>query len=388
MTTATAPFRVLRANASEKGSNRPSAALVALVIYLVASIMLEGSTRHLLANDTWSQSASTAIADFNKLVEPPQIIFIGSSLVRRPNWALDSRHSLVTRNEQYDTYHSAKWFEKQLDNLGLKDSRVFSLAVDGATASDTYLIFEKLLDKSRRPNLIIYGVATRDIACCLFNCERNTPVFRLLFEPSDCSRLGNLFTTCFAERLELELNQRFPLFQNRDSIREILSSELQKLTCLRSTASTQSRSDAVDMASQPISAIPAPRVNAEMNKRFGDSHSKDSRRLQNQRLCLQLLAQRAAERNVPMLFVNMPVGPKYSGVGTQVYNDFLTTLHNSCSNGKDIFLADLNSGQNGFGSDCFDDGVHLNAKGGEKFIEALLNWIGDHPQLIICSDSR
>jgi len=295
----------------------------------------------------------------------------------RAMWRADSWHSLVKPGLPYENYHNAQWFNKQLEESGLRGITIFDFAIDGATTADLYLLCDKLLKPDHQPKLIIYGAAARDVSGCLFNCERNTPTFKLLFEPEDCSRLGHLYSTCWDEQLELEIYQRFPLHQNRQVLKEQMTKEITALasrvfadTCLGTTNSNSS-----SLASQY--ATPSSVMRTEMNARFGSSAAKDRKRLNNHLFCLHQLARWTAERNTYLLIVNMPmlVG---SFRDTEIYNDYRKTL-GTCADYQHTSLLDLADNNAQFTSDCFYDGAHLNAKGATILIGKLTKWLKDHP---------
>jgi hypothetical protein len=290
----------------------------------------------------------------------------------RAMWQADSGHLLVPLDLPYEEYHGAQWFHAQLTKSGLNDPSIFDLATEGATTADMYLLCDKLLRTKRQPKLIIYGAAARDVSGCLFNCERNTPTFKLLFEPEDCHRLGHLFTTCWDEQLELEIYQLFPLHQNREAVKQLLLKNMAAIT-----SSFVGHSLIVEPGFQNANA--AADRKTDMNARFGSSATKDKRRLNNHLICLKLISQWAKERGIFLLIVNMPmlVG---SFKETEIYKDYKKTI-DECADDKQTFLLDLKDRPE-FVNDCFYDGAHLNNKGSTKFIHYLTDWLNGHPYVL------
>jgi hypothetical protein len=344
--------------------------MVAAIVYLSVNALAEKPIHRLLATNASSLQVFSAIEQLKVIRQTPKIVLVGSSLMKSPMWEVDSRHSLA--DAQFQTYHQARWFQEEIEKSEGRDVDVFSLAADGATTSDVYLMCDKLLKGSRCPRLIIYGVAARDIIAGLYG-ERNDPAFKLLFEPSDCRRLGDLFTVDLQERIELELSERLPLYKNRRVVQDQISRWDQTIKSGFLAFVGRSAIDH-DKSSELVIANLGKRETCTIEDSW-------ARLFKNQKACLSSLATLAKRRNCSLLLVNMPMA-KGSFRGTKIYDSYLKTL-DSCSQSPNTFLLDLADNDVSFRRDSFlQDGRHLNAAGGEQLIIRLTEWIKDHKEIL------
>lgn len=360
-----------------------SAALCAVLVYCVINCIVENTCQHLVSVNSWSLQMLSAVDQLNNSYQAPKIVLVGSSFMRYPIWHVDRKHSLSASHASFKTYHSAKWFEQELAKAGENDVGVFSLAMDGAITSDVYLICDKLLKGSRRPNLIIYGIAERDIVMGLFHGERNTPAFKLLFEPEDCQRLGYLFTTNLQERIALELAERLPIYGDRQVLQE---RAVQLGSCVEPYWSAIFGLGSLSFV-PPRSYLKAGCLtdrNDEFITRFGPSWAMSRRLLENQKTCLNLLSSLAEKRGCFLLLVNMPTASRRPQKTTS-YDEYVHLLH-SCARAPNTFLLDLADQDSTFSQECFlKDGGHMNAVGGEKLIVRLTEWIKEHRKILASS---
>lgn len=91
----------------------------------------------------------------------PDVVMLGSSLVNSACWAADA----ITTGRPVDcaSHHRVFTLEKTLkSDLNLKDPHVVNVSVQGAAASDYYMITRGLTETGRKPKVIVLGIAPRD----------------------------------------------------------------------------------------------------------------------------------------------------------------------------------------------------------------------------------
>ncbi|PWU01133.1 MAG: hypothetical protein C5B53_03220 [Candidatus Melainabacteria bacterium] len=354
-----------------------SAAVIAVLAFLFINNLLEKSFRHLIAINAWSSVMLSGIDQLTKNQHPLDVVLVGSSLMRYPMWHVDAKYALSPSDARFETYHGARWFEKKLAEEEHRETGILDLSMDGATIADVYLICDKLLRGPRCPELIIYGMADRDMLCGLFHGERHDPAFELLFEPEDCNRLGGLYTTDLWDRFDLELSQRFPLYKARQVIQERASHWGQRINhtfnpMLRLTKLTTGENYSTTFLTNR---------DEEFTTRYSKAWAAKKKLVENQKACLSLLSKLARERNCCLLLVNMPLR-RTPFKQTKQYEEYLRVLK-LCAQPPHTYLLDLADQSSTFHNECFlKDGGHMNAIGGERLIIRLIEWIKEHKQYV------
>jgi hypothetical protein len=291
-------------------------------------------------------------------------------------WNADQKHAVSPSSARFETYHGAKWFQHELDKGGETSGGIFDLAMDGANTADVYLICDKLLRGTHCPKLIIYGIADRDIATGVFHSERNDPAFNLLFEPKDCERLGYLFTTDLQERIDLELYERFALYKSRQMIQEHTAQWGHRFEDRLCTIFDPRLATSGHLQMRRIYSD----NEQEFTSRYGQAWAMSKKLMKKQEECLILLSSLAEKRNCSLLLVNMPM--KRRGPKTAENYIRYQRLLDLCATKPHTYLLDLTNHDSAFQSECFLDGAHLNATGGERLITRLTDWIEKHKKAI------
>ena len=355
----------------------------ALCIYLLINLVLQLLVPHLTGNDHWSRTAHSAIAQFNGLPKRVPIAFVGSSVMGRPIWCVDHAHYQVV---PYPDHRRMKWLPNELAKAGYGDVPAFNFSLDASMVSDVYLVCDKLFKDGHLPDLVVYGMNRRDVLGCLFLCERTTPSFKLFFEPSDCAQLSHLYSASAKERFELVLGQLVPVYRYRQLFQDNSYRQLQHARNLVLTlpkAETTATSDRSSGQNQDSANESLP-----ITKDMGNftTYSMDKARLKNQETVLKMMAAVIAKRHSHMLIVNMPLRKDFLSAAKPICTNYEETLQ-ACAGLPNTFVLDLEKADLGVDNDCFEDWFHLNAKGGEKVLRRIVDWIKEHKENLKFTDA-
>ena len=155
-----------RKNLNEKApSSRKTVAawVAAFALFVIANFTLFaifGPTKR-YDDDLWNGTGSIdlALKDFQALKEKPDIVLLGSSLIMYPFWSMD----FVNHKDIGDLFHHHRslTLEENLTKNGVRPT-VFSWAIFGQMASDSYIYANEFLKGEKKPKLLIWGVAPRD----------------------------------------------------------------------------------------------------------------------------------------------------------------------------------------------------------------------------------
>ena len=96
---------------------------------------------------------------FQTAVKHPDIVLVGSSLMRLPFYLTDVTHSNVLDQEDY---YWSRTLQNLLNSNTLTPHSIFDFAIDGSMVSDVYLVHKKFFSGTKAPKWIIYGIAPRD----------------------------------------------------------------------------------------------------------------------------------------------------------------------------------------------------------------------------------
>lgn len=270
-------------------------------------------------------------------------------MIRTPMWCVDQKTDVTTA--EYVHYHKAEQFEKKM-KAGSANRSVYDLAADGAYASDLMIMLDKLLVSSKKPNLVVCAISPREFVSSWFVSPRQTPIYKLLSEPSDFIRTGTLFASDVPDWVEGLLRSVVPLYRNADSYQNCLSSEVQAACSIARVESNN--------------AMPAGEASTTKSL---DEKLKVYR---NQKRCIKEMVNIAKKRELNLVFVNLPIRKDAKGIYAPIeadYREFLATLSESNA----ILDLELDPVLNQ--TDSFIDPWHLNQKGGERLIERLVVWL-------------
>ena len=132
-------------------------------------------------NDLW-----WAMERYRSLKKKPEIVFFGSSAV---TCALDAADQLsVSPPIQRHNHWRSVFFEQALKNQLGKCNSSFIFAINGAVASDQYMILATLRQMHCLPKVVIYGITARDLINGAIYYPACTPEFQFL---NQCFRVGD-----------------------------------------------------------------------------------------------------------------------------------------------------------------------------------------------------
>ena len=125
-----------------------------------------------------------AVKDFRQQKTCPDVVLLGSSLLMNVLHGGDAEFLKLPQNEVY--HHKAFLLEDLLrKHTGVKINS-FAFAIAGTMASDAYALSATLFAGEKKPKVIIYSIAPRDLIDNTLGSPASTDTFRLM------SRLGGV----------------------------------------------------------------------------------------------------------------------------------------------------------------------------------------------------
>ena len=160
-----------------------------------------------------NENARAVLANYQRLQEKPEVVLLGSSIVRFPFWLSDLKHS--NNVPKFNDYSFCEYLQKKVSEKASRNVNIFDMGIDAEMVSDAYLICEKLFVGKGAPRLIIYGINPRDFMDDLLPTDTGTLSFARLHGLNDLSRSDGLFATNLQEKTDLFLQSIAPLYQYR-----------------------------------------------------------------------------------------------------------------------------------------------------------------------------
>ncbi len=336
-------------------------------------------------------------AQYSQQRKPPDVVLLGSSVMRTPLIACDKANYGVSDCIEYCQ-------SRELTNQLSSNKRlftVFNAARDGLMVTDALLIEDKLLREPLLPKVLVYGVSPRDFVDSLLDSERATETFQYYFGLSNAIRFGESFSSSWQERIELILGEVIPLYSARKTI---VTAIAQRITCAYPKANVLQQqnshsneeantkrlqtlmSDAEKDSELAFMSIAVQRNTEAVLAKTTDEtktwrasiwqytmryFALDRKRFGRQSRAFTNVLKMAKERDIKILVLNMPLASDNLALLPHgFYQAYLRTIRESCNEQRVAFL-DLQPDL-AFTRTKFEDVAHLNSSGGNVLIARLV----------------
>lgn len=354
---------------------------LALALFVVANFAAVISSKSLIFSvkeDTAVfQAADSAVNQYEALKNPPSIVLLGSSLVATPLWWAD--RDIVPNIKDFYHHHDAVTFNKALRASGNKED-AYAFALPGAMVSDMYLIVDKIFQSKKKPEVVVLGISARDMMDDLLTGETRTPVFSRLSDLSDFKGNLDLYLSTPAEKLDFALNNLVFLYGKRYryqlKVSQFCEKTMNKIPLLKDPESTKPALQAKE--TQPLFA-----TGLGTRKEMWDQSRKEyqkryehfnKQQFDKQTVFLAKLLERAKERDIKVILVNMPLSQENKSLMPQGLYDAYYRSVSGLAQSKGASFLDLNKGDM-VAEDLFLDTAHMNADGGRKLCGELAAYL-------------
>ena len=338
---------------------------------------------------TW---AWWACKEYTELKKAPDVVLLGSSLFFQPFGRLEANYA--GHDIDYVRHHRVTYMENALRQQGFgKTDIVYNFSLPGSLVSDDYLVLRSLLTGARTPKVAVLGVSMRDMIDTTVHCIGTTPPFRLLTRYTD---IGDILDIAMPK-----LWQRFDYFAQKDLYLwgkkldlQVMLSEATKSTLGPKFskwfgASRLAEADPTrNLPSNLRSEVEYFPMHANEPVSWTDNADEYKRRYRNanekmfkdEATFLAKAADLAAQRGIQLVLVNAPLTPEnHVLMPPGAYDHYLAFLHEFASK-RGIPLVDLD-GKPQFVHADFYDNAHMNAVGGAKMANAIVECLTSNPQV-------
>ncbi len=370
---------------------------VALAAFLLVNAGLSFSSviqwdQHKFPYKGWSWWVMTDLMS-NKRVH--NVALLGSSLMCS---ALDgSDANFLDENLDLAIHHQAAYLDHKLRTAFGGDFDSFSLAAPGQMPSDAYLMLRAMVSHSSRPDVVIYGVAPRDFIDSTLSCPIDTEPFKYLRRLVNIDDVhGWLFRTPF-QKLDWWLQKGIYTYGCSMDFQLASVDGAKRLVNAAVPEPYTSRPftwwDRVRLLPEYLpgeiherAAIVGPVDEKSAYTTYKDNtsdylaryRSPDPHTFKTQMFFLTKIMEFCHKERIQFVLVNIPITLyNASMLRPGIYQKYVEALRDvSLENKVEFFdLADFRE----FSQPYFYDSVHMNAFGGQKFFDKLVeNLARDH----------
>jgi len=334
-----------------------------------------------------------ATKDFLSQPKAQDIILLGASDMAQAVHGADA----VFLNSSQDEVlkHRSEYLERRLENLNSQYKGVFCLAVPGEMPSDSYFTTRTLLSGSRKPKVIVLSIAPRSLCDATFGDPASSDVYKIMNKLGGTHDFESSCRSSLWDKLDYQVQQLFSIYGHK---RELISWQhnltqavlsqlfhedfsnihtpvhIRKLALLE-LPEDYARSELVSMPFDPKHALFISNL-AEYQSRYRRLKMSTFRQ---QLDFLKRLSELCRSEGISLVVINSPLTAENRQlIVPQVYALYLAQASQAVrSYGGTFVNLDL---PEIFKHEDFMDSIHLNGRGGLKFL--------DHIALVLSTSSQ
>lgn len=345
-----------------------------------------------------------AIEDFVKQPKAPNLVFLGSSLMLVPMDGVDADYM----NTKIDgaEHHRSVFFEDAFNKLSGTALKSFNFSLPGEMPSDAFFITKNLLKNEQRPDVIVYGVGPRDFMDNLLPSPASTDPYRFMSKFGSVHAWASLVSPTFFERFNYEIGRLVYLYGNKEDIAHRITKaiglELDLALPLPQgvVAFADVKRNQMLPGYQPAFSLDRgqayfrPATKEDLAS-FTDNIAEYRKRYQRlkwdmfktQTTFLTEMIRTARERGTKVVLVAMPITDlNRSILSDHAWNTYRDTVKTVASTEGASFI-DF-SDDNAFNRQDFCDTVHLNSRGGKRFLGKLAGEMSGIPAVVASLKAR
>ena len=394
-------------HSSAKTARKPmlSSALVALILFGLLNVYLTVQNpihfdRYQFPYKGW---AWWIMQDLKGDKSPHNLAVLGSSLTVSSLNSADA--TFYNKSVDLVYYHKTRYLDEKLkEALGAKSDKkiafdTFNLSIPGQMPSDALMALMAMIKTGHKPDVIIYGVAPRDFIDSVLAGPQDTEPFTYLSRVVDISPFENeIFTEPFGKiNLALPKNLYFYKFATDFQMKagKLYQSLIDQIAPEPNKSKPFTYWDRVKLFPDYKKGEFHPQANmcapSDLSKpmEYKDNSIEYVHRykkmnqvaFETQMNFLGRLADFTEKNGITLVLVNMPLTTDNLKLLKKEYYDMYWSRLEPFSERKNTVLFDMNDHTIFKKSEDFHDGVHMNARGGLKFVDHLVERMTQSPMV-------
>lgn len=330
-----------------------------------------------------------AFNDLKKTTEVHNVALLGSSLMVSAVAGVDANY--LNKTLDLSQYHKASYLNDSMHTRFGGKFNTFNLSVPGQMPSDAYMTLKAMCATANRPDVVIYGVAPRDFIDSTMAGPADTEPFRYLRRLVSIDEIAQgTFRTPLA-KLEWFLQKSIYMFGHaidfQLAIKDLSESVINKVVACPPKGKAFTWWDRIKLIPnyfpgeiRPMAVMTGPISEKAARERWLDNTREyrerykrpDKETYKTQFYFLKKLAIFCKKERIELVLINMPLTSyNIHLLSPPKYMSFVGDLHVfALQNGLPFY--DMCTPSN-YAQNDFHDSVHLNAYGGKKFFDQLIN---------------
>jgi len=384
---------VLEESKTPYRTGRHSVFNVALAIFICANLLASFTTpfpfdKFKFPYEGW---AWWTFNDLRKSKNEYNVALLGSSLMVS---AVNNSDAMYMQKElNLANYHHAIYLDKLLTEKFGGSFKTYNLAGPGQMPSDAYMTLQTMLKTHQRPDVVVYGVAPRDFYDSSMSSPVDTEAFRFLHRLVNLDDSWNKYFKSPWDKLNFILERDVYLYGNALDISMIVhdkvEQQLDKYFPPKQGKGAFTYWDRIKLLPDykpgeihPLAVVVHPQ-NPSEPPTFSDNTPEYQERYKNpdlkiykiQHFFLLKLVELCKRERIELVVVNMPITlDNIRVLGSDKYMGYVNALRTMAIQHK-VPAFDLNDFAL-YTREDYHDGVHLNAFGGNKFLNQLVGIMG------------
>lgn len=330
-----------------------------------------------------------AIKDITSLKKAPDILLLGASDM---HYAFYGGEATYTRKPQNSVLvHRSSFMEDSLKELASPYKTAFNMGIPGEMPSDAYFLTRTLVASGIKPKAVFFSIVPRDFFDDTFNSPSSSEIYRTLSKlggvgemelscrPATWNKLNYLLgriSSIYGHKEEFVSWQHHligALAKGNPATFDKIESPpaVRKVAMLELTEDFAPENDVMEYPTAPTDHSFTQNME-EYRARYRQFSMK---KWDQQFAFFRKLCQLCQDEGITFVAGNSPVTKENMSLVPRNIYDFYMREVTACTRSYGATFVDLNTDR--FSHDDFFDTVHLNGRGGQKFIlgvaEALTN---------------
>lgn len=324
--------------------------------------------------------------DYVRQPSSPDVVFLGSSLFLHPLAMLDSKH--LNQTVDYVDHHHTVYAEDRIaDKLGISKPQCFTFAMPGSLVSDDWIIFKTLMRGERKPKVLVLGLSMRDLIDNKVHCVGTTPTFKYLSKLIAMEPLLDIALPEPRDRTDYVLGKIAYLWGNKPNVQAILSDAARNFIdpSMRTVCSgkTFNNEEKEKLLTMNINAqlergwmVEKPDKDREFNDNTEEYaaryHTRNEKIFSTEKEFFKRLMDSAKSSGVQVVVINMPLtNLNVKLIPPGVYDEYRQYVERVTKEHGFIYRDFY--GDPRFTSNVFYDTAHMNAEGGKRLVDGIVD---------------
>jgi hypothetical protein len=357
---------------------------------LVWSPLAKVDPDNLPAAHTWVWWATQ---EFLHQPKAPDVVMLGSSLLMHPVSRQDANY--LGQDIDYVKHHRSNYMEHLLADKGVKSSICYNFALPGGMVSDDYMVARAFF-ASHKPAVVVLGLSIRDFIDKGVHCAGATPAFKYLKRYTPIDDLVDVSMPQIWQRFDFVFGKGVYLWGKKLDLQVLLAEKTKSvLEPIYSRFCVPSQLAQADPARNQPSNLRAEVeegmmiVKHDLPYTFEDNSAEYKKRYRStndkgfavQQFFFNKLLQDCRAQGIKVVIFNMPLtNTNHTLMPAGSYEKYIATLQSAAKQYGCDFV-DLDA-RGTFELPNYYDTSHMNATGGKRLIDQMVDHIAATPELL------